>query len=309
MNILVTGGAGFIGSHIAERLLHDGHTVTILDDLSFGHEKNIPENAQFWQGDIRGDLNGLFSEGQFDLIFHTAAQKSVRVSYNEPIEDADINILGTINLCEAARKHGVANMVFLSSGGTVYGDAVDFPTAEYAPIDAPSPYTASKIAAEVYMQYYWRQYDLHTITLRLANVYGPRQDPAGEAGVVAIFTSRLLAGEPARIYGAGTQTRDYIYIDDVTELCSMIAQQPEALEPGSYNVGTGVETSVLDVAAAVQHAIGVEEMQEHVEAVPGELQRSALDIGKIGEYLDWQPHITFGEGIQKTVQWFIDQQR
>lgn len=309
MNILVTGGAGFIGSHIVDQCIQDGHTVTVVDDLSFGKKTNINSKAHFVKCDIRSDqIEEIITSEHFDVVYHTAAQKSVRNSFAEPLFDADINVMGSIRVLEACKNGGVNTVIFLSTGGTIYGDADIYPTPETEPPQPPSPYTASKLAVEIYLDYYARQFGIKTISLRLANVYGPRQDPAGEAGVIAIFASRLLHGQDIQIYGDGRSTRDYVHIIDVCRAVSALHTYLPDMHGGIYNLGTGIETDVNQIAALVQKAVGVSGKAVHTEAVHGELQRSAIDARRLAHAIGWHPSVRLEDGIQATVDWFKAQQ-
>lgn len=310
MKILVTGGAGFIGSHIVDRFITDGHSVVVLDDLSYGSKENIHQSAEFVEADIRSkEAHDLILEGKFDLILHAAAQKSVGYSVEEPIFDADVNILGTINLLEAAVKGSVPHFIFVSTGGAIYGDAKAIPTDEYAFAQPLSPYAASKYSTEVYLDYYAHQYGLHTVSMRLANVYGPRQDPKGEAGVIAIFITQLLKGEKIFINGDGMQTRDYVHVLDVALAAKEIVDTITTVRGGIYNVGTGKQSSVLDLVQFVSAAVGNTDQPdvEHRSAVPGEVRHSALNTSKLSEAIGWQPHIQLQDGIAATVEWFKKQ--
>ncbi len=297
MRALVTGGAGFIGSHVAEGLLARGDEVTILDDLSDGRRENVPAGARLVEGDIR-DPAAVFAEAKPELCFHLAAQKDVRVSVARPDHDAELNVIGTIRVLEAAREHG-AQIVFSSTGGAMYGEC-DEPATEDKRPEPLAPYGASKLAGEEYLATYNRLYGTRHVSLRLGNVYGPRQDPHGEAGVVAIFFSRLLAGETPQIFGDGKQTRDYIYVGDVVR--ATLASQE--VDGGVYNVGTGRETSVVEL---LELCVRVAEKDVQPEFAPprsGELQRSVLDPGRAVDELGWRPERSLEEGLRETWEWF-----
>ena len=297
MRALVTGGAGFIGSHVAEGLLARGDEVTILDDLSDGRRENVPAGARLVEGDIR-DPAAVFAEAKPELCFHLAAQKDVRISVARPDHDAELNVIGTIRVLEAAREHG-AQIVFSSTGGAMYGEC-DEPATEDKRPEPLAPYGASKLAGEEYLATYNRLYGTRHVSLRLGNVYGPRQDPHGEAGVVAIFFSRLLAGETPQIFGDGKQTRDYIYVGDVVR--ATLASQE--VDGGVYNVGTGRETSVVEL---LELCVRVAEKDVQPEFAPprsGELQRSVLDPGRAVDELGWRPERSLEEGLRETWEWF-----
>jgi UDP-glucose 4-epimerase len=307
MRILVTGGAGFIGSHVADAYLRDGHTVTVLDDLSHGKHENVPAGAEFVQLDIRApEAAALIRERRFDLVNHHAAQMDVRVSVNDPRFDASVNVDGLLNLLEASRHAGVKRFVFVSSGGVVYGEPERRPTPESAPKVPESPYGVTKLAGEQYLYYYHRQHGLEYAALRYSNVYGPRQDPHGEAGVVAIFSTRLLKGEPLTVFGDGEQTRDYVHVADVVAANLLVSrlELPRAagLDDRGFNVGTGVETSVNALAAELMRAAGREVPVHFAEARAGELRHSGLDAGRLRAH-GWAPRRQLGEGLKETYEW------
>jgi UDP-glucose 4-epimerase len=307
--VLVSGGAGFIGSHIAEAYLRGGWDVTVLDDLSRGHEKNVPKGARFVKADIRSqEAKRVVAEGKFDVLNHHAAQIDVRVSVDEPAFDAAINIVGLVNLLEGAGEGGVKRVVFASSGGTVYGDPEVVPTPETAPNCPISPYGASKLAGEHYIRMLGALRGFDAVAMRYANVFGPRQDPKSEAGVVSIFVSRLLESRPLTIFGDGRQTRDYVYVGDVARanvLASTAALPPvTAHESRAFNIATSTQTSVLELAAIVGRVMGVEPRLEFGEARAGELLRSALDTGKAKRVLGWQPEVSFDAGLPRLIEWF-----
>jgi UDP-glucose 4-epimerase len=289
---IVTGGAGFIGSHVVDALVARGDEVTVLDNLSTGRRENVDAGARLIEGDITA-AREAFADARPEICFHLAAQADVRVSVERPDFDAEINLLGTIHVLEAARGHG-AQVVLASTGGAIYGEC-DGPADEESPRRPLAPYGASKLSAEEYLATYNRLYDTGHVALRYGNVYGPRQDPHGEAGVVAIFLGRLARGEPLRIFGDGRQTRDYVYVGDV--VTATLAAQGHA---GVFNVGTGTETSVLDLAEACQSAAGVSVETEHAAARPGELQRSVLDPGHAERELGVRAQTSLGDGLAAT---------
>lgn len=302
MKILVTGGAGFIGSHVAERLLAEGHTVHIIDNLSSGNKEHVPTSAVLHQLDIRDErVNELFKAERFDAIVHHAAQMSVRNSVESPSNDADINILGFLNVLEAGRKHGLRKVIFASTGGAIYGEPAYVPQDESHAMAPISPYGISKLSAEHYLAYYEHAFGISSVILRYANVYGPRQRAEGEAGVVAIFINKMLAGQAPLIYGDGNQTRDYVYVGDVVEanLMGLTAQQS-----GVFNIGTGVETTVNTLFEEVARLTGFEQKAGYAASRPGEQRRSVLSFNKIQKELDWEPGVGLAEGLENTVAWF-----
>jgi len=314
MRALVTGGAGFIGSTLVDRLLAEGHAVEVVDDLSSGRLANLSDaranrdhEFSFHQMDICDPtVADLIERRRPEVVFHLAAQIDVRVSVTDPALDARINVLGSINVLEGARRAGSRKVVFASSGGTIYGevDPDDLPVGEGHPQHPVSPYGVSKKVVTDYLHAYRELHQLEYTSLALANVYGPRQDPHGEAGVVAIFAGRLLAGEPCRIFGDGEQTRDYVYVDDVADAFVRAAERGSGL---LCNIGTGVETSVNELYRAMADNAGVRAEPEYAPARPGELARSALDAGRAGLHLGWQPFTTLKEGTAATIDWFRDQ--
>jgi UDP-glucose 4-epimerase len=296
LRALVTGGAGFIGSHVAEGLLARGDEVTILDDLSSGKRENVPDGARLIEGDIR-DPAAVFADARPEAVFHLAAQADVRVSVARPDHDADVNIVGTVRVLEAAREHG-AQVIFSSTGGAIYGECEE-PAREDKPREPLAPYGASKLAGEEYLATYNRLYGTRHVSLRYGNVYGPRQDPHGEAGVVAIFFNRLAGSEVPRIFGDGTQTRDYVYVGDVVR-ATLAAQN---VGGGVYNVGTGRETSVNELLELCLRAAGHEVDPEFAPPRAGELQRSVLDPSRAVDELGWRPERSLEDGLRETWEW------
>jgi UDP-glucose 4-epimerase len=313
-NILVTGGAGFIGSHVVQAFLDLGDKVTALDNLSSGKRSNLPEGVTFIEDDIRSEATArLVHDGDFDVICHLAAQIDVRKSVNDPKFDADVNIAGTLNLLEAIRTSGKKNtrFVFSSTGGALYGDLAIPPSPETTPKDPQAPYGTAKLSVEYYLGYYGRVHGLDTVTLRYGNVYGPRQDAHGEAGVVAIFCERILAGRPLTIFGDGKQTRDFVYAGDVA-LANVIAATREIPPAGSvdaraYNIGTAVETDVVTLAGMLKEIANSDVSIQHEPERPGEIRRSALDVSKAARELGWSPTQTLREGLVATYNWFAAQ--
>ncbi len=302
MRALVTGGAGFIGSTLVDALLADGAEVAVVDDLSRGRRDQVAAGAAFHEMDIVDDgLGALVASLAPEVIFHQAAQIDVRRSVAEPMLDTRINVLGTVNLLESAVRAGVRRVVFASSGGAVYGDTDVIPTPESHPCVPASGYGAAKLAAETYGWVFARLYGLQFVALRYANVYGPRQDPHGEAGVVAIFAQRLLEGRDTVVNGDGTQTRDYVSVDDVVEANLLAAG---TAPPGAYNIGTGRECSVSEIHALIARAAGVEREATYGVAKPGEQCRSCLDVSRAAELLGWRPRVGLADGISRTVAWF-----
>lgn len=302
--VLVTGGAGFVGSHVADAHLSRGDQVWIVDDLSSGRIENVPADAVFLQADIGSEEAArLIRRERFDVINHQAAQIDVRISVADPVRDARVNVLGLINVLEAACRAGTRRVVFASSGGVVYGEPEEFPTPETAPKGAMSPYGVTKLAGERYLDYYRQVHGLEYAALRYGNVYGPRQDPHGEAGVVAIFSTALLAGEPLVVYGNGEQTRDYIFVGDVARANLIVAEKPlsdaASIDFRAFNVGTEVATSVNTLADALQGIAGVPDRRRPHDARPGEIMRSTLATAKL-RALGWSPTIGLEEGLRRT---------
>jgi UDP-glucose 4-epimerase len=304
--VLVTGGAGFIGSHIADAYLARGCAVTVLDSLASGRRDNIPAAADFVEADIRSDdAARIVRDGGFDIVNNHAAQIDVRVSVTDPRFDAAVNIDGLLNLMTAALGSGVRRFIHVSSGGVVYGEPQQRPTPETAPKLPESPYGVSKLAGEQYLYYAHRIHGLDYCCVRYSNVYGPRQDPHGEAGVVAIFSTRLIAGRPLTVFGDGEQTRDYVFVGDVVAANMLLstAALPAAtsLDDRGFNVGTGVETSVNRLAAVLMQQSGREVAIDGAAARPGELRHSSLDAGRL-RGLGWEPRTTLEDGLRTTFE-------
>jgi UDP-glucose 4-epimerase len=291
---IVTGGAGFIGSHVVEELLARGDEVTIVDDLSNGKLENVPDGAQLVERDVREGVGEVFADARPELCFHLGAQVDVRVSVERPTHDASVNVLGTLEVLEAARAHDT-QVVFSSTGGAIYGEC-DRPATEEAERRPLAPYGVSKLAGEEYLAAYNRLYGTRHVSLRYGNVYGPRQDPHGEAGVVAIFLGALAEGRAPRIFGDGLQTRDYVYAGDVARATLAAAGQ----EGGVFNVGTGSETSVVDLYEACRRVAGSSLAAERAPARLGELQRSVLDVSRAERELGWRPEVPLEEGLRLT---------
>jgi UDP-glucose 4-epimerase len=302
MKALVTGGAGFIGSQVADALIEKGIRVEIIDNLSTGRKENIPAKAVFHHLDIRSeDIHKLFAQSKFDVMYHLAAQMDVRKSVADPAYDAQANILGGINLLQACKNSGVKKVIFSSTGGAIYGEQIEFPAKENHPQNPCSPYGISKLAFEKYLQFYHSEYGLKYIALRYANVYGPRQRGDGEAGVVAIFFERLLAGQKAVIYGDGGQTRDFTFVGDVVRANLAAIDHPEI---GAFNVGTGLETDINELFDNIKDIVGSKQDRIHEPGKPGEQRRSVIDNSLIKKAMGWQPRFDLRQGLTKTAEYF-----
>jgi UDP-glucose 4-epimerase len=298
---LVTGGAGFIGSTLADALLRSGWQVAVVDDLSRGSRAQVPAAASFHQVDVASPaLAGVLASERPEVVFHEAAQIDVRRSVGEPLFDTTVNVLGTVNLLQGCVDAGVRRLVFASSGGAIYGDTEIIPTPEDHPPAPASHYGAAKQCGEVYMGVYARLYGLEVTALRYGNVYGPRQDPHGEAGVVAIFAERLLDGRTPVVNGDGRQTRDYVYVDDVVNANLLAASGPV----GAYNIGTGRETDVVEIHGHLAAACGRDDPVEFGPAKPGEQRRSCLDVSLAARELGWRPQVELEGGLRRTVEFF-----
>ena len=303
MKILVTGGAGFIGSHVVDRLVLEGHSVSVIDNLSTGKIENVNREAKFHKIDIISPrIERVFKKERPELLCHFAAQMDVRRSVADPIYDAQSNIIGMLNLMENGLRYGVRKVIFASTGGAVYGEGVPYPTSEECIPRPISPYGISKLTGEHYLIYYNVSYGLNYVVLRYANVYGPRQDPFGEAGVVAIFNQKILRDEQPVINGNGMQTRDYVYVDDVVD--AVIASTYNDIND-VFNVGTGVETSVNELFRHLIEITGKSHIKEvHGQAKKGEQLRSCLSYDKIRKALDWEPRVPLREGLTRTIEFF-----
>jgi UDP-glucose 4-epimerase len=302
MKVLVTGGAGFIGSHIVDRMVQEGHEVVVVDNLSTGKKKNVNRAARFYKVDILNPkIEKIFRKEKPDLISHHAAQMDVRRSVADPIFDAQVNILGLLNVLENAVRHGAKKVIFASSGGAVYGEQQTFPAPETHPLHPVSPYGISKLSGEHYLYYYQRVAGLRYVALRYANVYGPRQDPFGEAGVVAIFSQKTLMNDQPIINGNGKQTRDYIFVEDVVE--SNMAVLEDGVQ-GVYNVGTGQETSVNQLFRHLAEITGSKSKEVYGPEKRGEQLRSVLDYTKLKKATDWEPKVQLPDGLKVTADYF-----
>ena len=305
--VLVTGGAGFIGSHVAEGYLQRGDQVWIVDDLSSGRESNIPEGVVFHRMSIEDPgIGALFEEIGFDLVNHHAAQIDVRISVEDPMRDARTNVSGLLNLLEASRRTGVERVIYVSSGGVVYGEPDERPTPETAPKLPLSPYGVSKLAGEYYLHYYRQIHGLEYVALRYSNVYGPRQDPHGEAGVVAIFCTRLLRGEEIHIFGDGEQTRDYVYVKDVVRAnlraSELVLPSGGGIDERAFNVGTAMGTSVNRLADLIESVSDLRTTRSFQAPRKGELRHSTLRVDRFSER-GWAPRHSLRDGLRDTFQW------
>ncbi len=305
MRVLVTGGAGFIGSHVADAYLAAGHEVGVVDDLSTGSRENLDPRVRFWHVDIRSpELQQVLAEFRPEVINHHAAQMSVSASVRDPRHDADINILGTLNLLEGAVRHKVRRVIFSSTGGAMYGDQEGLPTAETVFPKPVSPYGVAKLAVERYLHAYQAMHGLPAIVLRYSNIYGPRQNPHGEAGVVAIFAQGVLQGRELIVNGDGEQTRDYLFVGDVVKANLLATEVSLGEEITILNIGTGIEASVNDLVAMFRHIGGEAVSWRHGAPRPGEQRRSALDSTLAKRLLRWEPTIRLQVGLAETFKWF-----
>jgi UDP-glucose 4-epimerase len=306
MRILVTGGAGFIGSHTVDALVAIGaHEVSVLDDLSSGKRDQVNPAARLYHADLRNAeaILPILEREKPEVIYHLAAQMDVRRSVADPAFDAMVNLVGFLNLMEAARHNGLKRVVFASTGGAIYGEQERFPCDEEHPRRPVSPYGVAKLATEAYLFFYKVQYGIDYVALRYANVYGPRQDPHGEAGVVAIFSGRILEGKPSTIFGDGEQTRDYIFVGDVARanVAALAAKASDA-----FNIGTGIETSVNQLYQALTSAAGVKTPPSYAPARPGEQRRSVISPARAAQGLAWRPEVTLDDGLDRTFKFFKD---
>lgn len=301
MKILITGGAGFIASHIQDAYLALGHEVAVLDNLSGGVRENINPKSKFFECDIRSpDAAQAVASFKPDVLNLHAAQMDVRKSVEDPKYDCDVNGLGMLNLLEAARKNDVKKVIFASSGGAVYGEQEYFPADENHPTNPASPYGITKLLGDKYLQFYQASYGITFVSLRYANVYGPRQNPHGEAGVVAIFATRLLKGEIPTINGDGLQTRDYVFVEDVVKANVLALEKLR----GFFNIGTGVETNVVELYRALGSVVGIDKPAQHGPAKAGEQKRSVISSEKILRESGWRPEVPLKDGLARTVEFF-----
>ncbi len=300
--MLVTGGAGFIGSHIVDTCISTGHQVVVIDDLSSGHKNNVNPKARFIEMDIRSkEINSLFNAEKFDVVSHHAALGNVRASMEDPWAFADVNISGGINLLEASRRHGVRKFVFSSSGGCVYGELEYAPADEKHPIRPRDPYGASKASFELYLPAYKENYGLNYTILRYPNVYGPRQDPFGEAGVISIFIGQMLLGKQVLINGNGEQSRDYVFVSDVAKANMMVLEQGDN---EIFNLGWGKGITINDIFLSLKQLIGYSLNKHHGPAKLGEIRRNYLQASKIKSFIGWEPKVLLEEGMRQTVEYF-----
>jgi UDP-glucose 4-epimerase len=306
MKVLLTGGAGFIGSWVAEALIADGHEILIIDDLSTGKIQNIPKDAAFAKADIRdrGRLEKIFDDFKPEVVNHHAAQMNVRNSVEDPIFDAQVNILGTINLLELSIKHEINKFMFASTGGAIYGEPEVIPCMEDTLPVPISPYGISKYAVEKYLNYYRAVHGLSRVVLRYSNVYGPRQNPHGEAGVVAIFCDRIKYGNACEVFGDGKQTRDYIYVEDVARANILSLNAEDVM----LNIGTAIETSVNEIISKLKRVTNRNVKVVYSPRRSGEVDRIALEIKRAEELLRWSPHVKLEDGLLKTWEWFSSKQ-
>src|SRR6266403_906803 len=305
MRILVTGGAGFIGSHTVDALIASGeHQVSILDNLSSGKRKQVNPAARFHDVDLRErePVRRVIERERPETIIHLAAQMDVRRSVADPAFDAQVNVIGFLNLIESARAHGLKRVVFSSSGGAIYGESDDLPTKEDAPLLPVSPYGVAKLATEAYLFFYKVQYGIDYLALRFGNVYGPRQDPHGEAGVVAIFCGRILDGKPVTIYGTGAQTRDYVYVGDVVR--AIVAALRSNASGLALNIGTGIETTVNELYSTLAGIADFPTHPEYGAAKLGEQMRSVVSPARAAEVLGWRPEKKLADGLEETFKFF-----
>ncbi len=305
MRTLVTGGAGFIGSHIATALVEAGHEVVVLDDLSRGKRDHVPAGARLVVASITSkEAEAAILSYKPDAIFHLAAQMDVRVSVANPVLDAEINVAGTTRIATAAAEAGTQVIIMASTGGAIYGEQDYFPADEAHPCRSDSPYGISKRCGEIYLDYFARKRGLRAVALRYANVYGPRQDPHGEAGVVAIFAEKMLKGQTPAIFGDGLQSRDYVFVKDVVRANLLALNNPKA--SGPYNIGTGVETDVITLARHIAESAGFKGAPRHEPGKPGEQRRSVLSAQRAKGELGWAPEYDLSRGLAETVAWFAN---
>ncbi len=304
MKVLVTGGAGFIGSNIVDRLIMEGFDVVVVDDLSSGKENNINKKVKLYKIDIQDSgLEFVFQREKPDYVNHHAAQKDVRLSVSDPIFDAKINVLGTINILQNCIKYQLKKVIFASTGGAIYGEQDEFPAAETHPVRPISPYGITKLVAEHYLFYYKTIFGLDYASLRYSNVYGPRQDPNGEAGVVSIFIEKMLNGEQPVINGDGKQTRDFVYVEDVARanILAMTSKTSESI----FNIGTGIESSINQVFNHLKEIINPSIKEKHSAHKKGEQQRSVIDDSQAKKILHWEPQILLLDGLKTTCEYFL----
>ncbi len=300
--ILVTGGAGFIGSHLVDRLIKQGHKVVVIDNLSTGRKENLNPKAKFYKLDIcLPKISEIFKKEKPQIVFHFAARIEARISVKDPLGDAKINILGSLNILENCRVFKVKKIVFASSGGEIYGDAKVIPTPEEYHSNPISPYGVAKLAVEKYLYSYLKLYNLPFLSLRLGNVYGPRQNPDGEAGIIAIFIKKMLSKKPVIIHGSGNQTKDYIFIEDAIDATVNLFKKSKT---GIYNIATEKESSVLDIFKSLGNIIKESVKKKHIPMPSCGFKRGYLSIQKIKKEIGWQPKYDLDRGLKETVEWF-----
>jgi len=300
--IIITGGCGFIGSHLTDKLIEKGHQVVVIDNLSTGKKENLNPKAKFYELDVcDSKISQIFQEEKPETVFHLAAQIDVRESVKDPIENAKINILGTLNILENCREIGVKKFIFVSSGGAIYGDTDIIPTPEINSENPESPYGIAKLTVEKYLYFYKKSFGLDYVALRLANVYGPRQNSEGEGGIIAIFCDKMLKNEQVIINGDGKQTRDFVYVYDVVEVALLTI---ESKKDGVYNIGTGKETNINEIFEEIKELTDSSCEKIHRPAKPGEQKRSCLDCSKAEKELNWQPKHNLEKGLKETINWF-----
>ena len=304
--ILVTGGAGFIGSHLVDRLIGKGYKVVVIDNLSTGKKENLNPKAKFYKINICSPkISQIFKKEKPQVVFHFAAQIDVRKSVEDPMTDANINILGSLNLLENCRKFKVKKFIFASTGGAIYGDADIIPTPESYPEFPLSPYGIEKLTIDKFLNYYHKVFALPYISLRLANVYGPRQNSKGEAGVIAIFCDKMISGKQPIINGSGRQTRDFVFVGDVVRAAFLAMKSKKS---GIYNVGTAKETDINTIFRKLRGLLNSGCKEVHIPTKPGEQKRSCLDYGKAKRELGWQPEYGLEKGLKETAEWFLHSQ-
>ena len=300
--VLITGGAGFIGSHITDKLIEKGHQVVVIDNLSTGKKENLNPKDKFYEADIcNSEISQIFQKEKPEIVFHFAAQIDVRKSVKDPIQDARVNILGSLNLLQNCQKMGVKKFIFASSGGAIYGDTNVILTPETHVENPESPYGICKLTIEKYLHFYKETFRLNYTTLRLANIYGPRQNSKGEAGVIAIFCDKMLKNEKVVINGDGKQSRDFVFVDDIVNAALLSIEQEKS---DIYNIGTGIETNINEIFKKIKELTNSNTEEIHIPAKLGEQRRSCLDNSKAKKELNWKPEYNLEEGLEKTVKWF-----
>jgi len=300
--ILVSGGAGFIGSHLTDKLMDKGHNVVVVDNLSTGKKENLNPKAKFYEADIcNSEISQIFEEEKPEIVFHFAAQIDVRKSVKDPIQDAKTNILGSLNLLQNCQKNEVRKFIFASSGGAIYGDTDIIPTPETHSENPESPYGICKLTIEKYLHFYKETFGLNYTALRLANIYGPRQNSKGEAGVIAIFCNKILKNEEVVINGDGEKTRDFVFVDDVVNVAILSIEQEKS---DIYNIGTGIETNINEIFRKIKELTNSDCKEIHAPEKLGEQKRSCLDFSKVKQELNWEPEYNLEKGLGDTIKWF-----